>query len=179
VTYTVSPALDHAVSTVSVPKGVDLGFHFDSAYWASGLRVRAPGLDPSNLGTIDATTFARGLPQILDVPEAGTLGQPEPYTMIGQRWLPLGEQPAANRFTVSLKNLSSATLDIARMGLSTGTPLTAAVTTDGPTRLVLRGAWGSVPAVKVTGARAWSESAGADWIALNLVPAGAISISIS
>src|SRR5207248_2454964 len=60
VTYTISPALDHAVSTVSVPKGVDLGYVFNRAYWASGLQTRAPGMAPSNLGTIDAVTYACG-----------------------------------------------------------------------------------------------------------------------
>ncbi|HEV2686089.1 MAG TPA: prolyl oligopeptidase family serine peptidase [Actinomycetota bacterium] len=116
VTYTISPALDHAVSTVSAPKGVDLGYVFNSAYWTSGLQTRASGLSPSNLGTIDAVTYGRGVQDVLDIPEAGALAQPEVYTMVGQRWLANGFAPPANKFTATLTNLRAATLDVARMG---------------------------------------------------------------
>ncbi|HLW18516.1 MAG TPA: hypothetical protein VKV69_14260, partial [Actinomycetota bacterium] len=177
VTYTISPALDHAVSTVSAPKGVDLGYVFNSAYWVSGLQTRASGLAPSNLGTIDAVTYGRGLQNVLDIPEAGALAQPEVYTMVGQRWLPNGFVAPANRFTATLTNLGAATLDVARMGLATSSTLTGTVATDGPTRLFLRGDWASAPTVTVAGASAsWSWSPAG--LTLNLAAGKAISITI-
>jgi hypothetical protein len=153
VTYRIKPAIDHAVSTVSVPAGVDLGFRFDSAYWTSGLRTRTEGIDPDNIGEIDAVTYGRGLPQHLNVPEAGTGGQAEPYTMHGQRWLRTGELAAENRFEATLTNLSEATLDLGRMSLATSEPITADITTDGPAELTLTGTWHGGP--QVSGASSW------------------------
>jgi len=147
VTYSVWPALNHAVSTISVPAGVDLGFDFDGAYWVDGLETRTPGIDPSNVGTIDAVTYGRGFEETIGVPEAGTAAQPEPYTMNGQRRLVTGYQSARNWFDATMTNLSSATLDVVRMGLSTGSPIVASVTTDGPTTLRLAGGWHGAPEV--------------------------------
>ncbi len=144
VTYKVWPALDHAVSTISVPTGVDLGLRFDSAYWVSGLRTRTPGIDPGNLGKIDAVTHGRGVPEVIRLPEAGA-GGITPYTMTGQRWLPNGRSEAFNGFTADLENLSTATLDVARMGLGTSSPMTVEVSTDGPAELRLRGTWAARP----------------------------------
>jgi hypothetical protein len=153
VTYSISPALDHAVSTVSVPTGVDLGYTFNSAYWVSDLHTRQAGIDPSNIGTIDAVTFGSGIPKIVDVPEAGTAMQPEPYEMIGQRWLtlPVGAQAASNAFSATLSNLSTATLDLSRMALSTTRELDADLTLDGPTTITLAGRWTSLPIITAVG----------------------------
>ena len=173
VTYTISPALDHAVSTVSVPRGVDLGYVFNSAYWASGLQTRASGLSPSNLGTIDAVTYGRGVQDVLAIPDVGVPMQPELYTVAGQQWLPDGTTPPANEFTAQLTNLGTATLDIARMGLGTSSVLTGVVATDGPTRLVLHGHWASKPSV--TGVSSWSWTSSS--LTLNL-PGGISTITI-
>jgi pimeloyl-ACP methyl ester carboxylesterase len=175
VTYTISPALDHAVSTVSAPKGVDLGYVFNAAYWVSGLQTRVDGRSPSNLGSIDAMTYGRGVQNVLDIPEAGALAQPEVYTMVGQRWLANGLTVPANKFTATLTNLSSATLDLARMGLGTSSVLTGVVTTDGSTRLVLRGHWASKPTV--TGVASWSWTSSG--LTLNLPAGKNITITIS
>ncbi|HEX9697603.1 MAG TPA: hypothetical protein VGB64_14975 [Actinomycetota bacterium] len=147
VTYKVSPALNHAISTVSVPDGVDLGFEFNSAYWASDLTVRAPGIEPANIGTIDVTTSGRDLPQRILIPEAGA-GVFGPYTMHGQRWLDNGTLGHANVFSGSLSNLSGARLDLARMSLSTLQPIGATLITDGATTLRLTGTWTHPPTVE-------------------------------
>lgn len=147
VTYKLWPALNRAVSTISVPSGVDLGFGVDGAYWVSGLATRTAGTAPSNIGAFDGTTWGRGVPQVIGVPEAGTGGQPEPYTMHGQAHLPNGSLPAENRFRATLTNLATATLDLGRMALSTAEPISASVTTDGATTLRLRGSWTSAPGV--------------------------------
>ncbi|MGH2671022.1 MAG: hypothetical protein ACRDH5_18245, partial [bacterium] len=85
---------------------------------------------------------------------AGTGGQVEPYTLLGQRWLPNGAEAAANRFAVALVNLSAATLDVARMGLGTSSVIDATVQTEGPTTLRLTGSW--PPTVSVEGATSYA-----------------------
>jgi hypothetical protein len=154
VTYTISPALYHAISTVSVPSGVDLHFTIDRAYWVSDLHTRAPGIAPSNVGTVDATTYGRGVQNVLGIPEAGTAGQPEVYTMTGQRWLPNGSTPAQNRFSATLTGLASASFELARMGLSTSAPLAGTITTDGRTDVILDGVWSGPPSIHVAGGTA-------------------------
>ncbi|GAC1412267.1 MAG: hypothetical protein NVSMB57_07640 [Actinomycetota bacterium] len=141
VTFSVKPALDHAVSTVGAPSGVDLNYHFDHAYWVSGLHTRAPGIDPSNIATIDAVSSGRGVPQYLTVPEAGACGQVEPCTMTGQRWIANGVSAAANAFTATLTNVGDVTLDADRMGLATSDPITATIASDGPATIHLRGSF--------------------------------------
>ncbi|MGH2829639.1 MAG: prolyl oligopeptidase family serine peptidase [Actinomycetota bacterium] len=175
VTYSIKPALDHAASTVSVPDGVDLGFRFDRAYWVSGLRTRTPGIDPANIGTVDATSYGRGVPRVIPIPEAGTAGQPEPYTMHGQAWLPDGAEPAANRFAATLTNLSEATLDVARMGLGTSSTIDATVTTDGPVTLRLTGSWPA--SVTVEGASWFTLDGGV--LEIRLEAAGTHTLVIS
>ncbi len=174
VTYRIRPALDHAVSTVSVPAGVDLGYRFDRAYWTSQLRTRTAGIDPSNIGEIDATTYGRGVPNVIGVPEAGTGGQAEPYTMHGQAWLPNGADAPQNRFTARLTNLSTGTLDVARMGLGTAQVLTATVTTDGASELRLAGSW--TLSETVDGA---SSSYAGGALVLSLPAAGTYEVTIT
>lgn len=134
----------------------------------SFLRTRNPGYAPSNLGTIDAVTYGRGVQDVLDIPEAGALGQPEVYTMTGQRWLANGFEQPANRFTATMTNLIAASFDVARMGLGTASTITGVVTTDGDTRLELNGHWASKPTVTITGApgsfSAWSSSGLTLWL---------------
>lgn len=152
VTYVVKPALEHAAETVQ-SGGASLDYHFDGAYWVSDLAVRdgAPTA-ATTLGSIDATTSGRGIPTVVALPEAGTGGQSTPYVMAGTRWQTVGATVPSNSFTATLKNLSTGTLDVARMGLSSGAPITATVTSDGPSVLRLVGSWQSAPVV--TGANA-------------------------
>ena len=169
VTYKVWPALEHAVETVRVPAGVTLDYHFDGAYWVDGLTVRASDpADPATIGTFDAVTEGRGLPNILTLPDAGvaSVGQTSPYVMTGLQWLQLpvlGEDPK-NAFTVTLSNIGNADLDVARMGLHVADPITVTVATDGPATLELIGAWASAPTV--TGAVSSSYAGGALTITL-------------
>jgi hypothetical protein len=151
VAYTVKPALELATEQISIPAGAVLDYTFDGAYWVDGLTTRS-GLPTSatTLGTIDATTFGRGVEQHATVPEAGTLGQPEAYVMAGQRWVTTGYLAPENRFEASLTNLATATLDLAGMGLETTDKLLATVTSDGATTLHLQGAWPGAPDVACT-----------------------------
>jgi prolyl oligopeptidase family protein len=154
VTYRRWPALEHAASTVSTPTGVDLAYKFDRAYWVSDLVVRTVGTvdgkpDPASWGTIDATTFGRGVGDNLLIPEAGAGLQGTPYEMTGLAWLGNGRTAPRNAFDATLTNLSNARIDLARMGLATSGQIAATVNADGPTTLQLAGVWASTPLVEV------------------------------
>ncbi|MHB8512707.1 MAG: carboxylesterase family protein [Actinomycetota bacterium] len=172
VTFSNRPALDHAVSTISAPQGVDLGLHFDHAYWVSELRTRTAGLDPSNVATIDATTSGRGVPQYIPIPDVDSCDQIEPCTVTGQRWLPNGTTAPSNSFTATLTNVGHVTLDVARMGLGTSEPITATITSDGPSELLLEGSFPS--GTTVSGASATLNANGL----MIEVPSGSSAIAI-
>lgn len=136
VVYRRVPALELAVETVGTP--TPLSYTFDGAYYVDGLQVRnvvtlgSGKPSPASFGTIDVTTFGRGVPQTIGVPEAGTAGQGTAYVMAGLRHVPNGRVAATNRFDATLTNVSAVTLDLARMGLTLVGGLPATITTDGP-----------------------------------------------
>ncbi|MFA5890440.1 MAG: prolyl oligopeptidase family serine peptidase [Actinomycetota bacterium] len=150
VTYRVWPALEHVVETESMPSGATIDYNFDGAYWIDELRARdGDPADPKTFGSIDAQTLGRGARQVLGLPEAGTveLGQFTPFVMTGMRWASAGAIAPSNAFSVTLANIADGRLDVARMGLGTAAPITATVTTDGPTTLRLAGTWADPPTV--------------------------------
>jgi len=170
VTYRIWPALTHIVDTLGVPSGATLDYHFDRAYWVSGLTTRAgSATDVATMGTFDAITYGRGLPTTIPIPEAGVAGvnQYYPYAMVGQNWVTLGRAAPKNEATLTLTNLATATLDLARMGLHTQNPLTLDVTADGTTVLRLLGTWASPPVV--TGAASSSYVPGVLTLTVNAV----------
>jgi pimeloyl-ACP methyl ester carboxylesterase len=161
VTYRVWPALERAVETISMPEGATLDYAFDGAYWVDGLAVRSGNpQNPATMGTIDATSFARGVPAVLGVPEAGVaaLGQSSPFVMTGLAWLETGREAARNAFAVTLDNIATASLDVARMALDTAKPIVGTISSDGAVVLRLAGTWASPPTV--TGATSSSYSGG-------------------
>jgi len=165
VTYKVWPALERAVERIGTPAGATLDYHFDGAYWVDGLTVRSGDpADPTTMGTFDAVTEGRGTPKVVTIPEAGVaaVGQTSPYLMTGLGWLTLpagvGATPARNAATVTLTNVATASLDVARMSLSTTKPLALTIANDGPATLRLSGGWASAPTV--TGAIGSSYEAG-------------------
>jgi pimeloyl-ACP methyl ester carboxylesterase len=161
VTYKVWPALEHAVETVRVPAGSTLDYTFDGAYWVDGLTVRTGDpANPATMGTFDAITEGRGVPTILTLPDAGvaSVGQTSPYVMTGLRWLQISDGVPKNALAVTLANIATAELDLARMGLLVGLPIKVTVSTDGPATLRLKGPWASTPTV--TGAVSSSYAGG-------------------
>lgn len=175
VTYRVRPALEKAVEEVRTP--VPLSYTFEGAYWVDQLSVRdGEPADPATMGTIDATSFGRGVKESVAIPEAGTAGQLTPYAMTGVTWLDTGFTPPADRFTADLQNLRTARLDLARMGIATGETIAATVTTDGPVAaLRLAGSWASEPAVE--GASSASFSPGL--LDLSFDAAGTFEVTIT
>lgn len=155
VTYRAWPALERQVETIKVPEGTTLDYAFDGAYWVDGLSVRSgdPAV-PETMGTFDGTTFGRGVPSYLTIPEASVaaVGHTAPFVMTGLAWLGTGTIAPQNAFEVTLTNIATAQLDLARMGLATGNAIQATVTTDGHAVLRLTGIWAVPPTV--TGAAA-------------------------
>jgi hypothetical protein len=153
VDYTTWPFLNNQINTVNGSPG--LSFNFNGAYWVSDMAVRTAGIAASNRGRVNAMTWGRTNRYPITYPEAGVPAHGFQGTMHGQAWVPLDNDinPPSdlggpqNRFTAALTNLSTVTFDIARMGLSTGSAMTAAVTPDGNSTLVLDGNWASAPTV--------------------------------
>jgi hypothetical protein len=161
VTYRVWPALERAVEHVSTPAGTTLDYAFDGAYWVDDLSVRSGDhANVKTMGTFDAVTSGRGVPKVVTIPEAGVAGvdQPWPYVMAGLNWLQIGTTAPRNDATITLTNIATGTLDLARMFLATSRAITLAVTTDGPATVRLSGTWASAPTV--SGAASSSYVAG-------------------
>lgn len=177
VVYTVKPSLERAVEQLEAPEGAALDYSFDGAYWVDDLLVRRDDPEDTTVtGTIDALSLGNGYHEPVAVPEAGTAGQIAPYVMHGiRRERGTFIQPR-NEFSVDLANLARARLDVDRMGLSTGQPLTATVTTDGPVELLLDGPWsGAIP--EVEGVSEWAIVPGL--LRLEIEAAGEHHITIS
>jgi hypothetical protein len=134
VTYVVNPTMDFpALGTVA-----------DHAYWLNDLTLRDPGGD-APLGQVDARSegLGRADPPVgprrispLKLLPAGHLGR-LPYTEQSRAWG--APPPAAVRDVLHLdaQNLATATVNVARAGLSCFPQLD--VTTDGPLTLTLAG----------------------------------------
>jgi hypothetical protein len=129
VTYVVDPSEDNAAATAVA----------DHAYWTSDLKPRKAGV-----GTIDAVSAAFGVTdaKVLPVaPGAGVMTGGEipamAYVSRSQQWGPFGKAAKADALTLTLTNLRTATIDMARAGLTCGAKLT--VKTDGPVAVTLGG----------------------------------------
>jgi hypothetical protein len=129
VTYVVDPSEDNAKATTVA----------DHAYWVSGLRVRKAGL-----GTVDAVSGAFGIKDaaVLPVePGAGVLTGGEipamAYVSRSQQWGPFGKTARADTLLLTVTNLRTVVVDVARAGLTCNATLT--VKTDGPVSVTLAG----------------------------------------
>ena len=143
-----------------------LSVRHDRAYWVSGLELRNPAdrnptvrgqeVDHSRNARIDVTTLARpervvSTTPVTAVDENYTKGAdfcgPNEAVRSNDTWrmkgleLVTGPSPVSNGFELEIERFSAATLDLARMGVTTGSPITAEVTGDGPATLSLRGPW--------------------------------------
>lgn len=146
VTYRVWPALERLVETEETPTTLD--FDLDGAYWVDGLSVREGDLgDPATIGTFDGETLGRGSATVLPIPDSGAGVQSTPFVQLGWQWIDTARVPPQNRFRATLTNLTTARLDLLRMGLSTTTPLEASIETDGEAELLLAGSWETPPTV--------------------------------
>ena len=129
VTFVVDPTEDNAKATAVA----------DHAYWLSSLQVRKAGI-----ATVDAISGAFGVTdaKVLPVqPGAGVLTGGEipamAYVSRAQQWGPFGKAPKSDALQLTVTNLKSVTVDVARAGLTCGAKL--AVKTDGPVAVTLDG----------------------------------------
>jgi dienelactone hydrolase len=155
VTYVRDMPFERTVETGPSQANPTLGlsFSFDRAYWMSDL---TPSDLVNGVATFDGTTFGRAVPSSLLLPEAGgpaSIGQAGPYAMTGLGWLPdpLATPSIRNAFELDLTGATAVRLDLARMGLSSTTTLTGAVTTEQPLELRLTGTWSKRPVVAIDG----------------------------
>ena len=136
------------------------------AYWVSDLQLRDPAdrnptirgqeVDHSRNAKIDVTSLARSERTVSATPVTGA-GEnysagadfcgPNPEVQTNDTWrmkgldLEAGPSAVSNGMTIDVARFSAATLDLARMGIDVTKPVTATITTDGPTAFALDGPW--------------------------------------
>lgn len=129
VTFVVDPSEDNATATAVA----------DHAYWLSGMRTRTKGN-----GSVDAVSGAAGVKDAPVLPVAngaGALTGGEvpalTYASRSQQWGPVAKSPRTNSLHLTLTNLRTVTVDVARAGLTCDLLIT--YQTDGPVDVVLSG----------------------------------------
>ena len=152
VIYSVNPAFE-----VQIPSSGLVRSH-DRAYWVSGLRLR-PDSVPRSLTSpvtsrIDAVSLGRPdrafvATPVAEVGENFTAGRDycgpsalrsnDAWEMNGVVLSAGDPQPVSNGATIDTVGFDAVTLDLVRMSLDAGAPVTVTVTTDGDTELTLRG----------------------------------------
>lgn len=150
VTYSVVPALVHALNTVDPAEDATFDFAPDGAYWVDDIVVRdvgdrgdgRPGLEAK--GTVQATSHAIAVPGSVMVPDLGVVsppGQSTPFVRTGLQRVqdPSGlTSPAtANLLELDLTNVAVVSVETARAGIERdGAHLQ--LTTDGATTVRLQ-----------------------------------------
>ncbi|MBW3618842.1 MAG: prolyl oligopeptidase family serine peptidase [Actinobacteria bacterium] len=158
VTYAVVPALVWAVNAIDPPAEATFDFAPDGAYWVDDVVVREVAIsdeerarpDPSVEGLVELTAEALAAPATVTVPDPGVASPPghsTPYVRTGLQDVAVEDPtgaltPAlANRFSGTLANVASVSLDAGRMGLdlseATGAGFGFELTVDGPTTIRL------------------------------------------
>ena len=186
VTYSVVPALVHAVNTVDPAQDATFSFAPDGAYWVDGIEVRdvgergdgsgRPGLDVE--GTVQATAHAIEAPATVTVPDPGAASPVDHSTPFVRTGLQQVEDPTgatapavSNALTLDLTNVANVAVDSGRAQLEAD-GATITVTTDGATTvrvadlLAARGAAGHALVIAATGSggSATARSDGADLV---------------
>lgn len=134
------------VSFAYVPSSDDaaLGLVHDHAYWISDVRLADTSAGPSAKGVIDVRSRGFGVGDPVSAPTQGAgVEGGLPYVEKGRTWSEARAEAVANAADVTLTNLRAATVQLDRARLTTGRPLTLAVTADRDSRLVLAGASGA------------------------------------
>ena len=120
-----------------------LGLVHDHAYWVSEVRLRdaAAGAAPAK-GVIDVRSHGFGVGDPPSAPGA-TAGAVPPftYTETNRTWGDAPAEPVANAADVTLTNVASARIDLARARLAPGATLTLPTTADGDGTVLLDGAF--------------------------------------
>ena len=151
-------------------------FDFDSAYWVSGLQ---PVDGRAGHVSIDARSLAIPETPHEATPSASgpvTATQVSPFVMTGQGWANAGAPATtSNAFEATLRGGSGVTLDLARMGIASGSPVRGRIDADHRVALRLLGGWTRRPTV-TGGATAAVMRRGVLELTL---PAGATTVDIA
>ena len=113
-----------------------LGLGPTGVYWARDLVARHR--DAGLLASVDAVSGARPLAPYAVTQTHGLSvpGDPLPGVVTVEDWKTTGSAAAAkSTLSLSLKDVASLSVDMARAGFVSGTPVTVTVTTDGPTTI--------------------------------------------
>lgn len=123
VTYSILPVEDTP----------DYDIVHDHAYWVSGLQIAddSPNGDFPAKATIDAFSHAcgKGIPGTESGANAGQLSGLS-YNEINQSWTAAADIPVENKLTLTLTNLSAASIDLPRTGLAEGAKITLDINSD-------------------------------------------------
>jgi pimeloyl-ACP methyl ester carboxylesterase len=177
VTFIRSMPMEHAVEQVN-SGGVPLSFHFDSAFWVSGLEP----LDAAKgVARIDARSLAISAPAhdvVPDVVAPVSADQTDPSVEEGQAWAARAGSapPTQNGFAATLSGARAVRLDLLRMRVKTLRRVSGDVDTRAPLRLELVGRWRG-PLATLDGAPV-PVSRVADGVIAVDVPAGRHSLVI-
>lgn len=122
------------------------GLRFDRAYWVSKIRVRGNQKDTTNSGTVDAITHGLGghlknPVQELPQPVAGPVS---PGTEFEQRQLRGAAIAKANALDLKLGNVTGASIDLRRIGLTLKRSLKLHLENDAAVDLTLHGPYTKV-----------------------------------
>jgi dienelactone hydrolase len=124
----------------------DIGLRFDGAYWVDRMDVRNHPSEQS-FGQVDATTYGFGgnrtVPQ--DVSPSLYPGPPS-GSVTGLDRVAGAAITQSNGFEATLQNLGEIAFDTARMGIDPNSQITASLTGDGTTTLLLLGQFPAVTA---------------------------------
>ncbi|HYB99570.1 MAG TPA: alpha/beta hydrolase-fold protein [Candidatus Limnocylindrales bacterium] len=144
VTFSYVPETDRA----------DLTLVHDHAYWVSRLTLRDAEGEPttsgskSAKGTIDAFSFGFGLADPAVSPQSSAPGTltggntgPLAYQEYSRSWSAPAAIPSQNKLQVTLTNLRSVQIDVARAALDPASDLVLATDSDGDTTVDLYGAF--------------------------------------
>ncbi len=130
VTFAYVPASDDAA----------LGLVHDHAYWVSQLTLADTSAGVTSKGVVDAFSHAFGVgdPGSVAGSGAGTVG-PISYVELNRSWSDAPAIAVENRLDVTLTNLASVHIDLARAGLRGSRPLVVHTSADGASSLSLDG----------------------------------------
>ena len=179
VTYLRSMPFEHAVERVQ-SGGVNLTFHFDRAYWMSGLEP----VDPAKgVARFEGRSLAIPERPHSTAPETGGPAKEDqagPYVMTGQAWR-FGDTALPDRqnaFEASLSGASAVRLSTSRMQLDASRRLIGDLTTGSALRLTLEGAFGRRVSASIDGRPATVVRVASNLVTI-AVPAGHHSLTIS
>lgn len=164
-------------SDASIDPDIPMPIAHGAAYWVTATRLReSDAAKPSLSGRIDAATY--GLPdtahEVTPILEPSLV--PTPNIRTGAAWTDGAAGSTANSLDVRLENLELAEISASGAALEPS-GLVVTIVTDGPARVVVRGAFGATSATVIEGTADASTDAAA--LTVDVPSAGAVVVRTS